>query len=45
MLLFQVKPFATLARDNTASFYQPYAIKDTQNVHHFHPICPTQNKI
>jgi len=45
MLLFQVKLYATLARDNAALFYQSYAIKDTQNVHHFHPICPTQNKM
>jgi len=45
MLVFQVKLFATLASGNAASFYQSCAIKDTQNVYHFHPICPTQNKM
>jgi len=45
MLVFQVKLFATLAGGNAASFYQSYAIKGTQNVHHSHPICPTQNKM
>jgi len=45
MLVFQVKLFATLARGNAASFHRSYAIKGTQNVHRFHPICPTQNKM
>jgi len=45
MLVSQVKPFATLARGNAASFYQSYTVKGTQNVHHFHSICPTQNKM
>jgi len=45
MLVFQVKLFATLARGNAALFYQSYAIKGTQNVHHFHPIYPTQNNM
>jgi len=37
MLVFQVKLFATLARDNAASFDQSHATKGTQNVHHSHP--------
>jgi len=45
MLVFQVKLIATLARGNAASFYQSYAIKGTQNVYHFHPICPTQSNM
>jgi len=45
MLVFQVKLFAALSRGNAASFYQSYAIKGTQNVHHCHPVCPTQNEM
>jgi len=44
MLVFEVI-FATLVKGNAASFNQTYAIKGTQNVHHFHPIYPTQNKM
>jgi len=36
MLVFQVKLFA-VARGNATSFYQSYATKGTQNVHHFDP--------
>jgi len=39
MLVFLIKLFAG---GNATSFDQYYAIKSTQNVHHFHPIRQTQ---